>query len=275
MNEALLARKQDAVTDRTAADDAAQKNEPLPPAGTTKVTPLARRPFTPPPTLGTPPQLGAYSGVDSTREPPPLIAPNHARAILATLAARPHEGVAIDVAALLRRIVRGEPLRSLPRRKIWSLRRGVQLLVDCSPAMTPISHDLDAFERRLLGILGKDRLERLYFSGCPARGAGPGDRSTWTSWKPPIAGTPVLTLTDLGCAGSMANDEWAGAEEWARFADTARSAGSALVALLPYPVSRVPLSLARCITVVPWSEALSAARVRRILHDARAGQIDA
>ena len=266
VNDALLAAK--SAPDLPTASPGAQSVPPLPPAGTTKVTQLARRPLVTPTTLTTT-SLGSPAGASRLREPPSVIAPQQARAILATLSARRHEGRAIDVPALLKRIVRGMPLNSLPRREIWSSRRGVQLLIDCSPAMTPISYDLDAVDNRLTSILGKERLERLYFSGCPGRGTGPSDRSTWKPWKPPIAGTPVIVLTDLGCSGFASNNEWASSEEWGRFADAARSAGSGILALLPFPIHRVPLSLARCITVVPWSEALSAARVRRILNDAR------
>ena len=80
---------------------------------------------------------------------------------------------------------------------------------------------------------------------------------------------PVVMLTDLGCAGPRSNPDWASPEEWARFADRARDAGTVLVALVPYPVRRVPFTLTRRMTVVPWCEDLSAARVRRILRDAR------
>lgn len=274
VNDTLLATRPDPANLRPTVTATTPSSEILPPAGTTKVTALERRPFAPPPTTSATP-LGSSSGPTRSREPPPVIAPNQARAILATLAARPHEGLDIDVAALLNRILRGVPIDSLPRREVWSARRGVQLLIDCSPAMTPITCDLDAIESRLTSILGKERVDRLYFSGCPGRGAGPADRSTWKAWKPPSAGTPIIALTDLGCAGSASNDEWAGADEWGRFADVVRADGSAIVALLPFPVHRVPFSLARCITVVPWSEALSAARVRRILNDARVGHLHA
>jgi hypothetical protein len=85
----------------------------------------------------------------------------------------------------------------------------------------------------------------------------------------PEPGVPVILLTDLGCAGPIGNTDWVGPEAWRIFADRARSAGTALVALVPYPEHRVAAVLARRIAVVPWSEQLDAARVRRILHDAR------
>jgi hypothetical protein len=264
--DVLSGRTPSAVPDSPAAPALPTPGE-MPPMGTTKVTPLERRPFSKPTTPGLA-SLAPSIGASRWREPPPLIAPNQTRAILATLVARPHEGLAIDVPALLDRIERGVPLDSLPRREVWSVRRGVQLLVDCSAAVTPIANDIETIERRLIGILGKERLDHRYFAGCPSRGCGAGDRSTWKPWRPPTSGAPVVVLTDMGCAGVASNDDWAGSEEWGRFAQVARAAGSTIVVLLPFPVHRVPLSLARSITVVPWNEALSAARVRRILADA-------
>ena len=76
-------------------------------------------------------------------------------------------------------------------------------------------------------------------------------------------------LTDLGCAGPRSNPEWASPLEWGRFADQARDVGIALVALVPYPARRVPSAVAQRLIVVPWGEDLGAARVRRILRDAR------
>jgi hypothetical protein len=264
--DALSAKRPDATSSQPVAAPLPKTDE-LPPAGTTKVTPLERRPFARP-TMAVAGSLTPVGGAPRSREPPPLIAPNQTRAILATLVARPHAGLAIDVPALLDKIERGVPLDALPRREVWSVRRGVQLLVDCSAAVTPISHDIETIERRLINILGKERLDHLYFAGCPSRGCGAGDRSTWKSWKPSATGAPVIALTDLGCAGVTSNDDWASAAEWSRFAQAVRAAGSTIVALLPYPVHRVPLALARSVTVVPWNESLSAARVRRILADA-------
>jgi hypothetical protein len=264
--DSLSGKRADTVPDRPVATPPPPTDE-LPPAGTTKVTPLPRRPFARPTTPGSS-SLAPSAGASTSRVPPPLIAANQTRAILATLVARPHEGLAIDVSALLDKIERGVPLDALPRREVWSVRRGVQLLVDCSAAVMPISSDIETIERRLIGILGKERLDHLYFAGCPSRGCGAGDRSTWKSWKPSATGAPVIALTDLGCAGVTSNDDWASAAEWSRFAQLVRAAGSTVVALLPYPVHRVPIALARSITVVPWNESLSAARVRRILADA-------
>jgi hypothetical protein len=248
-------------------DTSRDEGLPLTPTGTTRVTPVPRRQVALP-VLPVPRGLDA-GGTVPRREPLPLIAPGKMRAVLAALAAMPSPGSDPDTAALLERIARGLPLDRVPRQPVWSLRRGAQLLVDCSPALMVLAHDIESFERRLQRIVGDARLQRLYFAGCPSRGVGRGERSSWKEWRPAAPGVPVVILTDLGCAGPRGNADWAGPEEWSRFADHSRETGTALVALVPYPVHRVAPSLAQRITVVPWGEALSAARVRRILRDAR------
>ena len=242
---------------------------PSPPiaANATRVTPLARRPISAP-VPRAPPILPGVGSVP-TREPLPIIDLGQARGVLTALVATPTPGGSVDISAMLDRISRGLPLHRLPRLSVWSVRRGLQLLIDCSTAMTPLRHDVESVESRLELILGGHRLQRLYFDSCPSRGVGAGERLGWKPWEAPTPGVPVVMLTDLGCAGPRSNSDWAGPEEWARFADRARDAGTALVALAPYPARRVPSALTRRITVVPWGEDLGAARVRRILRDAR------
>ncbi len=243
--------------------------KPIPssPADATLVTQLPRRPI-PASAPGLPSGLSG-AGSAPARAPLPLIEFRRARAILTTLAATPAPEGSIDTSALLGRISRGLPLRRLDRLSVWTVRRGLQLLVDRSTAMTPLIDDVESVERRLKLILGGDRLKRLNFNSCPSRGVrAVGGRSDWKRWEAP-AGVAVVMLTDLGCVGPGSNEDWAGPEEWARFADLARDAGSALVALAPYPARRVPSTITRRITVVPWCEDLSAARLRRILGDAR------
>jgi hypothetical protein len=231
----------------------------------TQVTRLTPRPIPAPASLALP--ILAGIGSAPMRAPLPLIDFGKARAVLTALAATPTPGGPIDISALLQRMTRGLPLYRLHRLSVWSVRRGFQLLVDCSPAMTPLRYDSESVERRLELILG-DRLQRLHFDSCPSRGVGAHERSGWKPWEAPTPGTRVVMLTDLGCAGPRGNPEWAGPEEWDSFADKARRAGISLIALAPYPARRVPSALKRRVIVVSWCEDLGAGRVRRILRDA-------
>ena len=236
------------------------------PKGMARVTQLPKRPIHYPSGSQPLPERGYVP----KRKPLPLILPDKARAILGSLAAAPAPADAIDIGALLARIATGRPIEKLPRMTVWTLRRGVQLLVDCSPALMPVAEDVESVTAQLRRVVGNDRLQGLYFAGCPSRGVGRGARESWQNWSAPRQGHVAIILSDLGCAGSVGNFEWASTEEWSGFADAARDAGTLLVALVPYPVHRVPAALARRIAIVPWQEQLDAARAQRILRDARA-----
>lgn len=228
-----------------------------------RVTPLPRQPFAAP--MPVTPQLPPARPL----RPAPIIGAAQARAVLAALAASAEAGASIDVPRLVERIANGRPIERLPRRIGFSTRHGAQLLVDCAGAMAPLQTDVDAVALRLQQLLGRDRLQTLYFAGCPLRGAGPGARGDWTPhWEPPVAGVPVIVLTDLGITWPADPHDWAPPAQWLRFARAARDAGCPVSVLLPYPLRRVDPRLVRSLPIVPWSERLDAARVRRILRDA-------
>lgn len=258
--------EQEAPPDASAMRTAKPRAQHVP-KGAARVTPLPRRPVLPRPGEAALPERGD----GPKRRPAPLIAPDKARAILAALAAAPVAGEAIDTDALLQRIASGLPIEELPRLTVWTLRRRVHLLIDCSPALLPLADDIERVSVELRRVVGNDRLQSLYFAGCPSRGAGPGAREGWATWSAPSEGSVAIVVSDLGCAGSIGNSEWASAEEWSRFADAAGDRGTLLVALVPYPVHRVPAALARRMAIIPWQEQLDAARAQRILRDARAG----
>ena len=86
--------------------------------------------------------------------PLPLIDFGKARAVLTALAATPRPDGPIDTSALVKRMSRGLPLSRLHRLRVWSVRRGLQLLLDCGPAMTPLRFDTEGVAGRLELILG-------------------------------------------------------------------------------------------------------------------------
>ena len=222
--------------------------------------------------------------LDADDKPNPLLAPavpapqrvaaavtpaGQARATFGPLAAMPGPAATIDLDALLAAIGSGQPLTRLPRRIEWSLRRGAQLLIDRGPALMPLGDDVDAIERQLLSVVGPAKLGIQYFLDCPERGTRTRFERHPTPWRPPPPGTPTIVLGDLGCAGPHGDFDSATPHEWLGFAARAQQAGVALVALLPYPIQRVSTLLAGALTVVPWSERLTAAAVQRILRDSR------
>jgi hypothetical protein len=267
-------------------------------ASTTAAAQLTTRPYTPPPVRVTRVETPASSAgstlrhVGTTAGPPgrpawieapgeimgsaalerpapqprPLFGPPAGRAILtAALSTSVAEGD-VDIDAIVETLTEARPVLELPRRLTPTLRRGVQLLVDRGPGMIPFSADQSAFIRDIDDVLSDDRLEVLYFAGCPSRGAGPGARSGWTDWSPPPPGTPVLALTDVGLGGSPLDADCSSPDEWLRFAHHVRDEGCALFALVPYEASRWPPALARAMTLLHWSERTTVGEVRRAVR---------
>jgi len=243
--------------------------EPLPPAAAARVTILPRE---------------SPIDLDADDKPNPLRAPavpvperaaaavtpaGQARATFGPLAAMPGPAATIDLDALVAAIGSGLPLTRLPRGIEWSLRRGAQLLIDRGPALMPLTDDVHAIERQLLSVVGPSKLSIHYFVACPERGTRTRFERRPTAWRPPPPGTPTIVLSDLGCAGPRGDLDGARPREWLRFAARAEQAGVALVALVPYPIQRVWPLLAGALTIVPWSERLTAAAVQRILRDSR------
>ena len=250
-------------------DGASPARRPPPAAGRTG---RHRTSITRLPREGAEPTVPAGSALATIRAPHvaplPVVSARVARAVMASLVARPAPGREPDVRALSQSIARGHPVDRLPMRPTWSLRRPVQLLVDCSAALAPLSEDLDRLERDLRKVVGIDRLQRLSFAGAPLRAAGVGRMDEWRAWQPPAAGTTLVVVSDFGCAGPRANPDWSSASEWRAFVDAARAGWCLPLLLTPYPVSRLPLCLRRDAIAVAWSERLNAGRVRRQLRDA-------
>lgn len=74
-----------------------------------------------------------------------------------------------------------------------------------------------------------------------------------------------MALTDLGVPAVRLRERQASPEEWVEFAKYVRSMGCPLVALVPYPRTRVPEAVHRYMTVLPWDRRTSASRVRSLV----------
>jgi hypothetical protein len=179
-----------------------------------------------------------------------LFNPSWQRAILSTALATAETGGEVDVDALVAEVVTGKPVLRLPQRTSPTSRRGVQLLLDLGQGMLPFLEDLQAMQRTVRDVVGRDSIEVLRFANSPLDGAGPRGRSTWGPYRPPAANRPVLILSTLGLCGPRS--ERAPLRDWIRFADMVRSAGCGLVAFVPLPATRLPAELARVIRLVPW-----------------------
>jgi hypothetical protein len=197
-------------------------------------------------------------------EPEPILAMRVRRAIVAgavsTLAA---EG-APDIRVILRTIGRGQTLVTLPRRARPTLRLGAHVLVDKWLGMAPFAADASGVAQHLQRLISPDRLRVLRFVGSPL------GRMRWPvgkprPWSPPPRGTPILVLSDFGLGGPLLDAARSDISQWLRFARMARDAGCPVVGLIPIESARWPRALTSRMTLLYWSERLTAGAVRRAL----------
>jgi hypothetical protein len=193
---------------------------------------------------------------------PPLIESRKQTAILSTaLATHVNEGRPL-IEPIIRAISRATLLTELPRRSRPTLRRGVQVLVDTGDGMIPFDPDVQALVERVRKSVGQGRTEILSFTGSPLRGVNSGAPEEGKPWRPPMRGTPLLILTDLGLGGPAMSSHRAYAAEWARFAKSAHDAGCPPVVLVPYKPERWPRTLRDCLTLLHWDRRTTAGIVR-------------
>lgn len=195
----------------------------------------------------------------------PLFEPPRQRALLAALVAAPVDDGEVDLDVLVEMLARRQLPGELPRRCVWSLRRGVQLLLDRGATMVPFDRDVDALLRRLHGLLPADRIACLHFVGNPLRGCRRPGEPAKVAWTPPPRGTPVLLVSDLGIGGSAQRIGRTTPSMWREFAAFAADAGVLLRTLVPYAPGRWPAGLGVRLRALHWDRRTTAALVRRLL----------
>ncbi len=194
----------------------------------------------------------------------PLFNPKTSRALISTAFATQRNEGAIDFATLFDQICALRPVTRLPRLPVSTLRFGIQLLLDRGQGTWPYYGDQELIRHEILGIVGRDRVETLYFSDSPLRGFGPGSRSRWQRpYQPPAAGTPVVVVTDLGIGRRRNPRMGAREEEWLRFAEAVSDAECPLLALVPYAEPRWPIALRKAMYILSWDRGTHVSLVRR------------
>jgi hypothetical protein len=161
-----------------------------------------------------------------------------------------------DVAALVELVARRRFDEAVPRIVRASLFRGVQLLLDRSPAMSPFARDVTELAQLTRLIVGHD-VEEISFADHPL------DRlpRDGTRYAPPRPGTPVLALSDLGIGQPPGHLRADARDSWPPLAELLRRRGSELVVLVPYPRSRWPALPG--VRMIPWDTTTSPADVTR------------
>jgi hypothetical protein len=163
-----------------------------------------------------------------------------------------------DVEALVELVAQRRFEEAVPRVVRASLFRGVQLLLDRSPAMVPFARDVTELARMVRSVVGPSHVEEISFSGRPL------DRllTDKDPYAPPRPGTPVLVLSDLGIGQPPGYLRPEAHTVWLPLADMLLRRGSRLVAFVPYPRSRWPF-LGDQVRMIPWDTTTSPADVVR------------
>ncbi|WP_436501090.1 hypothetical protein [Actinokineospora sp. HUAS TT18] len=190
----------------------------------------------------------------------PLLRPGAEYGVLQAAVSRPVHDGEVDIARLVTRLATGKPVDRLPRRRRWTLRFGVQLLVDHSSAMTLYEQDTWALAARLDRLLGAGTLSRWDFDGSP-----------WTDlddrpYKVPSVGS-VLILSSFGIHPACPPTHSVPA--WTKLIDTLHRNEIRAVAMIPFPRHRVPGWLTDLVPVIPWDRTTTVATVRAAMDGGR------
>jgi hypothetical protein len=192
----------------------------------------------------------------------PLLTTRSSAAILnAALTTTVRDDGEPDIEALVDFFARGIPPTRLPRAPRPTLRFGVQVLVDLGEAMQPYRRDQRELVRQITGLVGAELTQIRYFADSPARGAGTGGRGTWRPYRTPSQGTRVLVVSDLGVGGPLPHRRRASVAEWYDVLDEIVRAGCTTLALVPYPVDRVPTELTRLLSALTWDRTTTVSTV--------------
>jgi hypothetical protein len=192
----------------------------------------------------------------------PLFQPAWERNLISTTVATRAPNGPVDLARLVDTAARGRPLQTIPRLSQPSLFRGAQVLVDLGEGMELFSRDQVHLLEEIRRIVGYEATAVVQFRNNPLRGAGV-TPWTWSSYRPPHPGTPVLALTDLGIGGPALDPDRSDEAEWLTFAERLTHASCPLVALIPYPERRWPRKLRRQITIVCWDRSTTVGAIFR------------
>ena len=194
-----------------------------------------------------------------------LFSPPSSRAMGAALAAVRVADGDVDTDRLVAALADGQPLRHVPRLPVWTLRHGLQVLVDQGPAMQPWHADVDQLLGLLERLLGEAQLQVLGFDGEPLQGCRhPGTGETMR-WPAPPPGAAVLLLSDLGITRLPGRPRPQAARHWQGFARAAAQAGAAVRVLVPQAPSRWPVGLPVPLRLLWWDRRTTVAAVRRLL----------
>jgi len=195
----------------------------------------------------------------------PLFSPPSSRAMGAALAAVRTPDGDVDTDRLVAALADGQPLRAVPRLPVWTLRHGLQVLIDQGPAMQPWQQDVDQLLALLARLLGEAQLQVLGFDGEPLQGCRQPATGDAMRWPAPPPGAAVLLVSDLGITRLPGALQRPVAQRWQGFARAAAQAGTAVRVLVPHAPARWPAGLPTPLRLLWWDRRTTVAAVRRLL----------
>jgi hypothetical protein len=168
--------------------------------------------------------------------PEPLLRREWQRTILAEIAASDFPEGEPDLPAIVEQIAAQKPVKSIPRRSIKSIRRGLCCFIDKGDGMMPFAADQTMLVHALRIVLGRESVSICYFRGTPIR-----MREGRAACRKAVRNVqPILVVTDLGIGRPRFSADPASVSDWLRFAASLKHSGSRLLALVPYPPERRP-----------------------------------
>lgn len=193
----------------------------------------------------------------------PLLRRGWTRGIVAALCATRINDGPIDLTQLVQSVCAGRPLTTLPRSPVWTLRRGVQLLVEDSEDFACFARDVTGLIAAIADTVGHDRTLVTYaedVSALPAlAGSGPGG-----TWEWPPSGTPIVVAATFGMTRRARARGIGTTDDWRRLASAARTHGNDVIGITPFGPDRWPAALRQAFPLFHWNRTATAAGARRI-----------
>ena len=174
----------------------------------------------------------------------------------------------VDVPALVDRAARNLPVVSVPRKRRWSVNRGVQLLIDGGSGMEPFRKDQSAFTTVVRSVVGPERVEVVEFDDAPLRGVFDTATGVRRAYRPPLPGVPIVLLSDLGYGGRTGDGARATIREWQAFADTVSKPSRRIITFVPYPPQLIAPRLRRDVGAVYWDRSTAHRQIREVSKNA-------
>lgn len=200
---------------------------------------------------------------DTAATPTPLeglFAAGRVRGILREMTTVVSYSGATDIATVVRRIARAEPIARLPQLRISRLGPAVLWLFDAGPAMVPFASDKQQLAGNATRLLGRDRVRIADFIGDPLQAVRSQRQARWGMLRWPPLGSTVVVVGDLGIGSGECLLH---AAAWWQFQDEATRRGLRSVLLIPYEQRRWPAAASGFDTALAWDLTTGVQTMRR------------